>query len=537
MRNIMLISFLLFAKFGFLQAQIDQCPAEDYFPKSFDPTIRLTPIPDRDPGDPSAPPSGIENFRTIYWVHGLGGSSDSWSEASTATDLGGIIPPSTVVNFPARKTASYTPTYTETSLDAAAKKLVDNIDILTPANKNDLTYDFIIAHSQGGIVSRYADYLTETVGFPTKDRRFYGVVTFDSPNGGAQIINSRDAGLISELASEACSAVLTGPVANLFSNAPILGFFVDPSGVYNTVSSLCSVAGGSVLPFLLKDLTAGSTNGFKVGAPELGAVNSYGNPTIHRAAIEGVEYSAASGETPANPKQLLWRTMYSFPNSSAGPEFSNNTDQAWVTAMNNLRVDYEVQYNFELNMVNQLKALGYPKNCFWACFPPSPSASYVLCLANCAYNNNLYDVHEANRVALAKAIDWMDDSDDQWKIIIGALDFVPNTNGYCTCVDENGVTTITENVNSKAECSLLGNNGGINEYPYCIWAPYQDVPVYKASDGIVTQESQAAWVTPSYRMDQTNHFQARNSRQTALALLSVFQGENGIDQWFITNVR
>jgi|GEM_PF-3602626 len=535
MRNIMLISFLLFAKFGFLQAQIDQCPAEDYFPKSFDPTIHLTPIPDRGPGDPSAPPSGIENFRTIYWVHGLGGSSESWAEAATATDLGGRIPPSTVINFPARKTASYIPSYIQTSLDVAASDLVTTMDNLNPANENDLTYDFIIAHSQGGIVSRYADYLTETVGFPTKERRFYGIVTFDSPNGGAQIINSRDAGLISQLASDACSAVLTGPVANLFSNAPYIGFFIDPTGAYNTISSLCSVAGGTVLPFLLRNLAVGTTNGFSVGAPELGAINNYGNPTIHRAAIEGVEYSAASGDVPANPKQLLWRTMYSFQNSSTGPEFSNNTDQAWVTAMNNLRIDYEVQYNFELSIVNQLKALGYPKDCKW-CFLPPTGFSY-LCLYDCILKNNLYDVHEANRVALAKAIDWMDDSDDQWKIIIGALDFVPNTNGYCTCVDENGVTSITENVNSQAECSLLGNNGGINEYPYCIWAPYQDVPVYKASDGIVTQESQAAWVTPSYRMDQTNHFQARNSRQTALALLSVFQGENGIDQWFITNVR
>jgi hypothetical protein len=62
--------------------------------------------------------------------------------------------------------------------------------------------------------------------------------------------------------------------------------------------------------------------------------------------------------------------------------------------------------------------------------------------------------------------------------------------------------------------------------------------VFKPSDGVVTLESASGFpgVNKTNRVEETNHFQLRNSEGTRKALRLLFEGGAG-DFWFFTNEK
>lgn len=141
-------------------------------------------------------PPVIDGDRSVIWIHGLGGHGDlsasdesnSWIQASSTSDI----------NY---QMESRRPDYSDVSLDAASTTLrtqLEDYDLSTDA--------FLIAHSQGGIVSRQFDKYIHDLGW---ERTFNGVVTFGTPHGGAMILNNRD--LIVQWLDEACDDLGNGP--------------------------------------------------------------------------------------------------------------------------------------------------------------------------------------------------------------------------------------------------------------------------------------------------------------------------------------
>ncbi len=116
--------------------------------------------------------------KNIYLIHGLGGEPTSWDDFRQALVLG-------TSGFPARaanavSTISYGD-HQELGLNSCALKVYDEIYRI-PGALNNASNNFIIAHSQGGIVSRQLDMLQHTNS--NVWNTFGGIVTVGSPNGG-----------------------------------------------------------------------------------------------------------------------------------------------------------------------------------------------------------------------------------------------------------------------------------------------------------------------------------------------------------------
>jgi hypothetical protein len=134
--------------------------------------------------------------------------------------------------FKARKVVSYVPGYPETSLQSAATAIHNNTLSNMPPASAGAGYgrDFVIGHSQGGLVSRYIDKLTAEGEFSNvPERRVNGIVTFATSNGGAQILNSLRDGLIAEYTTNTCNSLLAPTVIELVNNTPLINFFYNPT--------------------------------------------------------------------------------------------------------------------------------------------------------------------------------------------------------------------------------------------------------------------------------------------------------------------
>ena len=401
------------------------------------------------------------------------------------------------------------PTYDPTMLSAGA---------------SDFTVNYAIAHSQGGIVSRMADkQLVEH--WPANHRRFYGLATFGTPHGGAGIINARDDGRLTSFIQDACETVFRIQVKEFIYSKPLIGFFVSDGAIDNTVSQICA-AGTSVLPVVMKDLYAGSTLDFQVGSPVLGELNGFFNNDLHKAVFTGIEYAAGDPNT-ANPRQLFWRTMGSFNNTEGLPTFTANADGSLVTWAATLRAEYvakQHQAEQEAVIISTISPA------------PCTALDWFWHPILCGIYNSLYwdQVHLAE--ACEAGVEWLDDVDDQWKIIIGVLNYEPSSTFTCMCAPQNPSDEPTiVGVNTASACQQYSSDH--NGYTYCQWFEDSGNWVYKESDGIVPRESQEAFpgavINDMRRMENTNHFQMRNSSETQKALTRLYNGI-GVDGWFIT---
>jgi hypothetical protein len=277
-------------------------------------------------------------------------------------------------------------------------------------------------------------------------------------------------------------------------------------------------------PQFFKDLTVGTTDDYYVGSPILADLNAFDSqiPTV---AISGAEY--IDGEDPYDPKQLMWRMFYSFGVASSGPAFSKDADDVLVNVANNRRAAYaEKIAELEAEIIALQEAQS--ANC-------TPliliSPAYFACMGH--YENKINNAEEELEAYQAGAY-WMDNADDEWKIIIGALAYDDNTYYICECQGHNGEIAnhgMYGNINQG--CTELLDTG---EYVTCNEQPVF-VPTYRRSDGVVTEPSQLAFpgVDEFMQTEKMNHFQIRNASETVRALNDLYDGKLG--NFFRTSLK
>jgi pimeloyl-ACP methyl ester carboxylesterase len=522
--------FMLLASMKVLHAQTTECPTENYFPSPLTPIMETAPIlpPEQGPTPPPPPPRPpvTLDHRGIYWVHGLGGDVRSWAQASAATTLGcdGCYRGE---DFPARKAERILISYTDTRMDDAGLEMITNAVNFIPSVVPDEQFNFVIAHSQGGLVARMADkILAEDYDQGAPDvRNFYGIVTFGTPHGGARILNSYRDGRVNEFITDACKGLFTkiafevidqsfNKFTKIFIREGVLG--------QNAVNAICDLT-GNVLPFVLNDLTAGTTQDYYVGAPELNDLNGFDSPLLHRVAFAGIEYENDVDDDPVNPKQLVFRTLGSWQDNVNGPTFSKDDDGEIVEIANELVVYYEGKYD-----IHRQRVARHESRPFGTGWP----------------NWKKYRDEVAKRDAFRDAYYFMRTADDQWKGIIGAYNpsvGVGDQGCWCQYMNEfEGWSQYSSNSAPSAQtpegCAEYEPSDP-NETAQCSWT-YQYFGTRKPSDGIVTYESQSAFPGASQvnPMEETNHFQMRNSTPTADALMMLYSGDAG-DDWFTTFIK
>ncbi len=210
----------------------------------------------------------------IIWIHGLNGNTNSLRPPAVATEIG--VPH---LGFKPRKARSIigTPSsfshkvqfYSEDLGITAATVDLDkycevNIPKKTPR-------DYIIAHSQGGIVGR--EWLRNMENDPkTFDKLAHGIVTFGTPHDGAKIINNCHPKLGNRaplFMNEACKALGRAQITPMLNGNFITRILISKNFEDKIISSTCNTISKTVIPLALDNYYKATTADYYVGAPFL----------------------------------------------------------------------------------------------------------------------------------------------------------------------------------------------------------------------------------------------------------------------------
>ncbi|HHH49644.1 MAG TPA: hypothetical protein ENK52_01550, partial [Saprospiraceae bacterium] len=163
---------------------------------------------------PNGPEKNLGD-KVVFFLHGLGGGVTSWGRANSFT-------------YGNYKTVTSRPVYNQSEdfeiawVDLNQRFRDVNLDEIQADPDYDRLSSIVIAHSLGGVVTRYIDqkYVTENF-----QREFGGFATFGGPHAGAPIIDNFNAGLVQEYFDESC---------NVMSRPYILEFYTElENGIIN----------------------------------------------------------------------------------------------------------------------------------------------------------------------------------------------------------------------------------------------------------------------------------------------------------------
>jgi hypothetical protein len=239
---------------------------------TFSPSVYACP-PDQDctcetndPEDPWTPPVWPSSGRNIVWVHGLGGSAESWQHYSS-------------IFSQERQINAMRPSITNSTkqgLTIATVALTNAVYAFgSPAQS--YSNNIAIGHSMGGLMIREV----ERTNAYTSSRWFGGYVTVTSPNYGSQISNHILDGTVYNTAMNGKSKLNAGLLSE-FLNPPlfIVGLIVHVlAEIFFTNEKVQHFQGSPA-----------TNNDLKVGSTPIDNLNNF-NSTLHRANILAEEIS------------------------------------------------------------------------------------------------------------------------------------------------------------------------------------------------------------------------------------------------------
>jgi hypothetical protein len=542
------------------------------------------PDPIRIIGDTSRVFLKAEGDKNVFWIHGLNGNTNSLAVPAKASQRGVDYDPS----FPPRKIRSYrgvissgvAPQLYSEDLGIAATSgdLDDYVHQNMPASEKTI-YDFIIAHSQGGIVGR--EWLRNMDLRPQiYDKYAHGLVTFGTPHGGAEVLNNCRPNLgrnkLPAFVNEACQS-LGGAIIIPKLNANFITSLVPSKYMTDIIGSSCGALSSSIIPIVMDDYYKATTKDFYVGATFLegGTINGYPVQGLNQytSKVPVVQFYGIE-EQP-----ILWRFMSSTldigevqknsPNSELFFGYTN--DNQLPFKVNNMINEFGVQYEYEKGQEKKMK-----KNLALAIFSAglNPIAGGALIFY---FRKKLNDAKQ-NQEAYDKGKVWLTNANDYYLTdLIGARE--SKTSMQCRVIGiVNCRSNIYNPVGSGVPATLIGINyttyptsGVCAEFPgkvlnwtsYHYSSPWSNSTVgdctgsiqqvvsgwvttysYKDNDGVVLAESakypinvdiQAGNTHSFVLMDRTNHDQMKNCDTTKDGLTKLYDGRFG--KFFLTDKR
>lgn len=453
-------------------------------------------------------------YRRLYFIHGLGGDASSWQQASDAC----WDPSLNIPEFPARKFRVSRPEYTNstlTTLNSAANE-VNNI-IVNQAASDIVSYSmnpqsaFIIAHSQGGMVTRSLihQYMT-SFPIPNFGMPLGGFVTIASPLQGAKILNNR--GQIEVMANDACKSLSKGPQSTVGIDIFLKIIGKDLTG------NLCNIISYDLLPVFFTDYFDNITNDYMVGANAISVFNqdsSYANYlNMPKVAIYARE--------PA--ENILWRTAnWLVNNPNTPPPFEANDDwDFYNTTVYPTYINYVSKVNQNQNRLNFLIHMSAYVN------PIFNPILYTTTMVGIRYYTN-------KRNAWQEGVSWFNRANQTWETIIGAREFQHSIDTFYFCYHCDGTSFHLNYMVSHNQQDCLNKNCRT-----IVPAPFVNLSiVLKENDGIVTTESAqnlpgATSIPPRINMANnpsykgSSHMQIRNDAYLKESLKKLFDGEYGL---------
>jgi hypothetical protein len=460
----------------------------------------------------------VDDEPYVFWIHGLNGDIGSWADASLASESN-VAP-----GFPARKLKSVTDIdYSQSNgLEEAGGQVLRIIDGYRASQLSlgeDPTRNFIISHSQGGMVARsmlQTLYCVDQT--PFEDSGFGGVVTYGTPHQGAQILNNKTKFGI--MANDMCESLALGPTQEKIDNTnfifKILGFEVKLNlgrfiRAEEIVPVVCDYVSDALMPLLLFLQTPTITKDYEVGAPYLGELNASCENVdldrIQKVAFYGVE----------NPYGLMFRTLKYFSLSANAPDYFNATpDYDAIEAVDENRLRYVAMHEHQKYVISWIEAKRRTLRC-------EELYGRVKFGTECKILADLLKRAKVKASAWKKGVDWFGRVDDQYKIAIGALEFVTRKENWCSCLDRaTGLTT---------EWQIFPGDLCVNGATTRCRAFVKTIvdKVYKDSDGVVLAESASGWEDADHieRLRNSSHMQMRNDENTRSSLFKLYNGNFG----------
>ncbi len=482
------------------------------------------PLPPTPPLPPSLPPTApsVNNIRAVVFVHGLGGNAAGWLPASSALQ-------DTFRIVPLRPSYSLAQTAQIESLASALDEVIPKATGQRKLVELPLTVDpsqtFIVGHSLGGLMGRELwRWRDQTLKEPLSNIAHRGLVTFDTPHGGAPIVGNSLG--ISHLVSTGCTALTKGPLtekAASFKGSGLLTFFgMDLTKmIASAADSLC---GGKLLDSLVAQI---GYNSFKpVAGPGINKnsffitrLNAYTDPyNFPKLNITSYE------EQP-----VTLRLIASTKTTSAG-RWQANDDTKAIDSLNSSVFKYKksaADLRSEADKTDNLR---------WY----QPLGGIIPALDWAARQKKAASMRQSASYYEA-AVPWLQNLNTQWQNLIGASVRRERIGEIyaCSCTESNDIEPYMPTARGCADQSSQRTGsckGTFFDYAY---RDYRE-----ENDGAVPISSQQAWLrpdgTPVPRVLYTNsnHFQIRNDRNTRDAFHNhIFKQTFRNDNWFATDKR
>jgi pimeloyl-ACP methyl ester carboxylesterase len=490
--------------------------------------------------NPIPPPVFTNSLdRAVFWIHGLGGNEGSWEQAAWTTEY--QVPGTGIPGYVARKVDSYRPDYgkfSSASIQSAAQTTYDIIEdgLQASASQIDPTKSMIIAHSQGGIVSRTLDLLYDDPNsYPPLT---HGIVTFGTPHLGAKIITNKDQ--IFKLLGDGCYDLSAGPLEELidfpgpFKLPAFLDDFINEEKYIHKLDTLLC---GNILPLAVTNVAgsflSGTLNDFCDTCPFVNILTNHSNyHSTHRVAFWGEEDS---------PEFLRLLHFQVGKGVNEYAPFEADYDSSLINMFDTMYMNYQLRVATYQNTYNYYT--GQPSWPFTLVyFAGAVPGIWSSVFAN---SRNMKKAREAQkkRDAFQRGVTWMATSNEKWLSIIGGYEYV--TTGEVGCKCEYKVTTGEEGVSfvpaatATACLHYTPPNQGAYNYFRCEWIDEEDTVKTKVpTDGVVTAPSAKAFPGAGQNkksMPHSNHFQMRNDSRAKDRLNELWGGTYG--PFFITNPR
>lgn len=512
-----LIAFSLFITKASAQTE-QNCPVPDYSLYNLQKLYSVIGInPLEQPDDYNTPPStqpiysefngcpeDPDNKRMITFMHGLAGNGSSWYKQLVYTQG----------NYPVAVYAANCE-WEGIEKDIALVSQTLNIQLDNFANQTDqLTTsrcrgdDYVIAHSQGGIVARNLDWhWSHQAGSPSYGaRKFYGLVTFGTPHAGAHIALTKNehAKFVSEVVSSVILHDLNTEVYNLTSKLPS-GF---GSHVYDFRNNIDMLISNHLAPALLSPFHTNTLNQMRPGSKLMDTLTNY-TGQLRRVAFFGVE------DAPE-----CWRVMDNVITQKAEdyPLWGANEDHTFMVRMEGIRAIHDIA------ITNNKQAIRRNKTIIRRVF---------------ARGNKKNEKLERENKHRQNALDFLNNANTTWRFLIGSYqkgDYVTVEKYEVTCT----YPSTFPNVPPLVEVSYFSDINRANEKANQCWGTVKNVSYvtdqlkFHPSDGVVLVKSQIAFPNIKQRnidiMPSNNHFQMRNSLETRRVLEDLYNGE--YDQYF-----
>ena len=454
----------------------------------------------------------------VFWVHGLNGDIGSWADAALASEQ------NVATSFRARKLKSVTDIdYSQSNgLEEAGgqfKRIIEQYRASQASLGEDPTKNFIIAHSQGGMVTRAMLHTDHCIDFdPNEILGYGGAVTYGTPHGGALILNNKLK--FGPFSTEMCQALGLAPALEIAYNKSfkfkILGIqFAINLGrvlpVEKVVDQVCQFMDDVLIPGLTLIQTPRITEDYEVGARYLQKLNERCENSklseMDKVAFYGVE----------NDRGLMFRTLKYFGLSvNALNYFEANEDEDAVMAFDQNRMQYLSKVEYYKSRLQILNAAHKAFGC----------DNLYRRLKNYTSCREIERKIESNK-ALLKAwedgVNWFGSVDDNYKKIIGALVYQTRKENWCSCLDKSTGRT-TEYKLDPGEACVSPPSFYCREFIKTIIDK-----IYKPSDGVVLAESASDWpdATVVKRLDRSSHMQMRNDVNTKATLTQLYNGDYG----------